>query len=195
MANLATLDEYKVYKAIVSDELNSQHEAILTHVSQLIKTYCDRTFIDNYTVDLVDKFDATSNSSVFVSEFPIKDITSIETTVDSGITLVPLVEGTDYFLKKDIGQITTGDGTPFLDAAVPPFNSLIVTYTGGFSSTPEDLKLAAMDLVHYYVTSSFNPNKRLGSASIDTVSFSKLGDSAFPPHIKRVLDLYRSIRV
>lgn len=195
MTDLVTLNELKTYKSITTFEQDNAYKALITQVSQLVKTYCNRTFIDNYASDLTQKFDAVNNSSVFIDEFPINSVTSVSTTVDGGATLLALVEDTDYFVGNDIGEITTGTGSNFLYYATIPYNSLIVTYSGGFQDTPDDLKLVVLDLVYYYFTQSFNPNKRLQSASLDTVSFSKLGDTAFPPHIKRVLDLYRSIRV
>ena len=68
-----------------------------------------------------------------------------------------------------------------------------VTYKGGFSSTPEDLKLACYDLVTYYYKKESTPRKAIadgGTLASKTTPTDKPSD--FPAHIKRILDLYRS---
>ena len=200
MTDLVTLAEYKAYRNITTLDLDTKHNALIKYVSALAKSYCKRSFIDNYAAQnaIIEHFNAYNNTAVFINEFPINEVISVETSIDGGVTTEVLVENTDYFIDKELGKIYTGTIYPFLTRTSwsnVDHNSLIVTYTGGYATTPDDLKLAIFDLVHYYDSEAYNPNKRLQSASVDTVSFSKLGDSAFPPHIKRVLDLYRSIDV
>ena len=194
MADLVTLQDYKDYKGITTTDQDVAYEALITQVSTLVKTYCDRTFVDNYSVDKIESYDGFDNSSIFLSEFPVVSITSVTTSTDGGVTVTPF---TDYYVDNDTGELTTGNGTMFIQNAYNsiPFKSLTITYMGGFLTIPDDLKLVVLDIVYYYHSSSFNPNKRLQSASVDTVSFSKLGDSSYPPHIKRVLDMYRSIKL
>jgi hypothetical protein len=68
-----------------------------------------------------------------------------------------------------------------------------VTYKGGFSSTPEDLKLACYDLITYYYKKESTPRKAIsdgGTLASSSTPTDKPSD--FPSHIKRILDLYRS---
>ena len=68
-----------------------------------------------------------------------------------------------------------------------------LVYKGGYASTPADLKLAIFDLITYYLKKEATPKKQIpGMASQDNASASKL-PADFPPHIKRILDLYRNI--
>jgi hypothetical protein len=70
--------------------------------------------------------------------------------------------------------------------------SVKLIYKGGYSSTPSDLKLACFDLITYYMKKESTPNKAIpGSASINNIAGSTPSD--FPPHIKRILELYRNI--
>jgi len=197
MENLISITDYKLYKGISSTEQDASIASVIKYVSQQIKTYCNRTFVDHYTTSkaLTEKFNGYLNSSVFLSEFPIKEIISAHISEDGGTTTTEIVENTDFFVKADIGEVTTGTGYPFTTYAPIQINSLIIVYTGGYLEIPDDLKLATLDLVHYYITEAYNSNKRLQSASVDTISFTKLGDSAFPPHIKRILDQYRSFSI
>jgi len=71
--------------------------------------------------------------------------------------------------------------------------SVKLVYKGGYASTPADLKLAIFDLITYYLKKESTPKKQIpGMASQDNASASKL-PADFPPHIKRILDLYRNI--
>jgi hypothetical protein len=48
MANLITLAEYKAYNGINSTTQDAEINVLIPKISQLIKTYCNRTFIDFY---------------------------------------------------------------------------------------------------------------------------------------------------
>jgi hypothetical protein len=72
-----------------------------------------------------------------------------------------------------------------------PYRSLEVTYTAGYTNDtfPEDLKLALMDLVTYYEETESKPTKSMLGGTLDN-PLPYLANS-FPPHIRRILDLYR----
>lgn len=94
----------------------------------------------------------------------------------------------EYEVSSD-SQAITRLGTDFTDGT----KSVKVIYKGGYSSTPSDLKLACLDLITYYMKKESTPNKAIpGSANITNVAGSSI-PSDFPPHIKRILELYRNI--
>ena len=66
-------------------------------------------------------------------------------------------------------------------------------YTAGYASTPEDLKLAVIDLVTYYFKEERKNRQTIAGASIQNPGSTTQRDNiAFPDHIKRVLDLYKN---
>ena len=68
-----------------------------------------------------------------------------------------------------------------------------VVYTAGYSAVPADLKLAVLDLVTYYLKDEHKQRQSIAGASIQNASSSSQRDNvAFPDHIKRVLDLYKT---
>ena len=68
--------------------------------------------------------------------------------------------------------------------------SVKVTYKGGYSACPADLKLAVIDLVTYYHKDEYKQRQTLSGASIQNQGTSgQSGNVGFPDHIKRVLDL------
>lgn len=197
MAELVTLDEYKQYKDIKSTEGDGKHQTLITRVSKLVETYCSRKFVDysSNSTPKIEWFDAKTNA-VQLTEFPVIEVISVKTSVDGGLTQVTLDEAisdqSGYFVDLEDGMIYTQKSAyKFLDSYDIPYRSLEVTYTAGYTvdTIPEDLKLAVLDLVEYYAKNEKNLSKTLLGGNVDFPS-PYLANS-FPPHIRRILDLYR----
>lgn len=64
-----------------------------------------------------------------------------------------------------------------------------MSYTCGYETLPEDLKLAAFDLVTYYRKNdgAIHSPKAPGSNS---VQIEYISTASLPAHIRRILDLY-----
>jgi hypothetical protein len=95
-----------------------------------------------------------------------------------------MIEFTDYVLNMRSGEINSiADIFPFR------INGYKIVYTAGFETIPEDLKLAVMDLVTYYIKndSAVHSSK---PTTPNTVQVQYITSTNLPAHIKRVLDLY-----
>jgi hypothetical protein len=71
--------------------------------------------------------------------------------------------------------------------------SVKLVYKGGYSSIPDELKLACYDLTTYYMKKESTPAKSMPGSDIKNISRSQSLHSEFPPHIKRILEHYRHI--
>ncbi len=104
----------------------------------------------------------------------------------------------EYVWYADTGEITfdtgQGSGTPKLGffnprKALNYTNGIKVTYSGGYSSIPADLKLAALEMIKVLYKG------REGAKSVrlqgDDTTSHDLSVDGFPPQVKRVLNLYR----
>jgi hypothetical protein len=180
MIDLISLDEYKIYATIKSVEYDEKINAIISYVSSLVRTYCARNLIIE---DPIVEYYNGGSSSVYTKEFPIVSITSIEYSTDYGQNYTSLVEFTDYVVNKAKDQLflITED-----EVELP--NKYRITYIGGYEVIPQDLKIAILDLIDYYYKNETVP-KRM--SNFVTIEYVKTTD--FPPHIKRILDLYRAI--
>ena len=205
---LITISEVKTFLTIISTEHDLQLAAYIEYASKAIESYCGRVF----EAGSVTEFHDGGKSSIFVDKLPINNVSLVGQY--SGSEYIPLVGSNlangelpnvtananaviGYIWYPETGEISkdTGAGGGFrsLDITYPPvFNNfpkgVKVTYNGGYSIIPNDLKLAAANYV-----------KMLHKQDQGTASFSFAGENRqqfalvdnFPPHIKRILDLYK----
>lgn len=184
--DLITKAEYKAYAGITSTNKDAEVDALIPRISALIKTYCNRTFIDYYSAPKVEYFNGPA-MYFYLSECPIVNVSSVEFSSDYGNTYSDLIEYTDYAVDRTRGTIHSLQFDGFQEY----INGYKVSYTGGYSSVPEDLKLAALDLVSYYLRNdaSIHSNKAPGTNSVQVEYIST---TTLPAHIRRVLDLYKA---
>lgn len=189
-ADLVTLEEYKSYMGINSDGQDTEIEAIIPKVSNLVKTICKRSFVDYVNDTKIENFSGGTDKFL-LREYPILTILDVEYSVDYGKTYTSLVEYTDYVLDEEGGYIVStnidSDGN---QVAFPKYiNGYKVYYNGGYEELPEDLKLAVLDLITYYLKhdTAVHSTKPPGTNSVQV---EYITNTKLPAHISRVLDLY-----
>ncbi len=185
---LITRAEYKAYVGITSPNSDTVIDALIPKVSALVKNYCRRTFIDYVNDAKVETTSGGYGENLLLEEYPVLSVSSVGWSVDYGQNYTDLVEFTDYVVEVEKGYIVALSASGEWDKCL---NGYQVTYTAGYETLPEDLKLAVMDLVTYYIKNdaSVHSPKAPGTNS---VQIEYITSSAFPAHIKRVLDLYRA---
>lgn len=180
--NLITKAEYKAYAEINSTNSDTVIDILIPNVTQLVKNYCRRTFVDYVDADKTEVFSGNV-PFIMLAEAPIISITSFEYSTDYGQTYTALVEFTDWVL----------DGELILPLTATEFPKQIrgykIAYKAGFDDVPEDLRLAVMDLVTYYRKNDSSVNA-LKHVNTNSMQIEYLSDTALPSHIKRILDLY-----
>lgn len=186
MTALITLEDYKLYKKITKTDSDQELNAIIASVSSLIKTYCGHSFIDYYTSPKVEVFNIQqSQHAILLNEWPVKTVSLVEYR-DSYDSSYVTLSSTEYFVDTSIDTV-------FLHSGYWPegFGAVKITYTAGYANTPEDVRIAALDLVHHYFKEEYKERKSIGTASIDT-GLSKMSTSKWPAHVQRVIDMYRN---
>ena len=180
--DLVTKAEYKTYMGITSTNSDTEIDFLIPKVSDLVKSYCRRTFVDYYSDIKVEYFDG-GFKTLLLKETPLVTIASVGYSDNYGKTYTNLVKFEDWAVQGD----------SIISLAYPVFpeaiNGYKVSYFGGYDPIPGDLKLAVLDLVEYYsrnngaVHSSrdLNPN---------TTQINYVATTNLPPTIKRVLDQY-----
>jgi hypothetical protein len=180
--DLVTKAEYKTYMGITSTNSDSEIDFLIPKVSDLVKSYCRRTFVDYYTNIKVEVFDG-GFKELLLKETPVVSVSTVAYSDDYGKTYTNLVKYENWILKGDAIICLNPGGFK------EQINGYKVSYFAGYDGLPGDLKLAVLDLVEYYsrnngaVHSSrdLNPN---------TTQINYVASTNLPATIKRVLDQY-----
>ena len=180
--DLVTKAEYKTYMGITSTNSDTEIDFLIPKVSDLVKSYCRRTFVDYVSDIKIEYFDG-GFKEFLLKETPIVTIASVAYSQDYGKTYTNLVKYTDWVIQGDSIRSLNPSGFTEL------INGYRVNYFAGYETLPGDLKLAVLDLIEYYsrnngaVHSSrdLNPN---------TTQINYVASTNLPATIKRVLDQY-----
>ena len=194
MADLITLAVYKDAEGLSTPKEDLRVNALIPSVSQLVKTYCGNSFVDFYSSNKTETFNINWGTHIVqLTESPVNAIVSVQernaynnayTTLTTGAYEYSLDSSTDSILR------TTSSSYKNWPTGV---DAVKVVYTAGYSAVPEDLKLAVIDLITYYLKDEHKERRTIAGASIQNQASSSQRDNvAFPDHIKRVLDLYKN---
>jgi len=182
--SLVTKAEYKAYVGINSTNSDAEIDSLIPKVSELVKNYCRRSFIDYMTDEKTELF--SGGDRFYLKEFPVDKILLLEYSSDYGQNYQELVEYTDWVLDKQTDSILPINAQNTFTEAV---NGYRVMYNGGFEKIPEDLKLAVMDLITYYMKNESSIHNTKTPTS-NTMQVEYITSTNLPAHIKRILDLY-----
>lgn len=193
--DLITLEEYKAYNALSDNPKEDGKIALLiSSISNLIQTYLGLNFEGGQDITEVISLDYDTNV-IYLENYPVVGPVTVSETdrVTWGSSIhVPLTYALDYILNAAQGTLTrvyTPGGFanwPISPAAVT-INYTTAGYFDALDDTPADLKLAAIELVKYYMKEEYRQSKSVQGTSI--VNTLAAGED-FPQHIQVILDRY-----
>lgn len=184
--NLVSRIEVKNYLSITSTNKDNEIDLLIPKVSQLVQTYCRKSLVEYATSTPYVQYDDGGFDKIVLKETPIRSINSFSWSSDYGVTWTTLTDGTDFILHNDCIYPIPQPGK---------WKNLLrgfkIEYLGGYDPLPEDLKLAVLDLVEYYMknNSSVHVNRDV-TPNVTQINY--VSSSNFPAHIKRILDQYMS---
>jgi hypothetical protein len=199
MADLVTLQQYKDFAGLQSLKNDARINIVIDQVSQLVKSYCGTTIIDYASTNKTEYFNiGLGVDRIILEESPLIQVVSVEERTSQADAYVTLItENSDssgkyeYIADMESDSIvrTTSTGTkPFPKG----MKAVKVVYKAGYTSTPDDLKLAVFDLIKYYMKDERKERQTIAGSSIENpLSSSLVGNIGFPDHIKRILDMYK----
>jgi hypothetical protein len=200
MADLVTLQQYKDFAGLKSLEHDARINVVIDSVSQLVKSYCGTSLIDYASTNKVE-YKTIKDSlvkTIILDESPLIQVVSVEertTQADAYVTLI--TENSDssgkyeYIVEDESDSIVRTNSTGEISWAKGP-KSVKITYKAGYTSTPQDLRLAVYDLIKYYMKDERKERMSMGGATVENALSSSLnGNIGFPDHIKRILDMYK----
>ena len=197
MADLVTLQQYKDFAGLQSLKNDARINIVIDQVSQLVKSYCGTTIIDYASTNKTEYFNiGLGVDRIILEESPLIQVVSVEERTSQADAYVTLItENSDssgkyeYIADMESDSIvrTTSTGTkPFPKG----MKAVKVVYKAGYTSTPDDLKLAVFDLIKYYMKDEHTQRRTISGATIENQGTGE--GRGFPDHIKRVLDMYKN---
>lgn len=185
--DLITLAEFKAYTGITGNAQDAAINVVIPRISELIKNFCRRRFIDYVDEAKVETFNGGIDK-VYLREYPVLSVVGVETSDDYGQNYTDMIEYTDYVWNIEDDSILTLDGSGSFPKKP---NGYRVAYYAGYDPLPEDIKLAAFDLTSYYLKNEAVTHLvRSPSSSIMQLEY--ITTATFPVHIARVLNLYKA---
>ena len=198
MANLCTVEDYKLFKKIEHNKDDEQLKSLVSSVSALVKTYTGNSIIDYAQADKVETFDITDHytSELFLTESPLISVAAVQERDSIADSYTTLTADEHYYVDKEHDRIYRIDGDSSTKNFPKGFASVKATYRAGYLSCPDDLKLAVYDLITYYLKEEYKGRRSMQGATLQNEASTSIRDDiGFPDHIKRVLDMYKIIDV
>jgi len=200
MADLVTLQQYKDFAGLVSLVNDARIAIVIDNVSQLVKSYCGTTIVDYASTNKVEYHNIrdTDVITLITEESPIIQVVSVKERKNQADAYTTLItENSDssgkyeYIVDIQTDSITRTTSTGNKNWA-QGMKAVEITYKAGYTSTPDDLKLAVFDLIKYYMKDERKERQTIAGASVENpLSSSLAGNIGFPDHIKRILDMYK----
>jgi hypothetical protein len=163
MSNLCTLADVKTYLGITDTNSDAVLTAMVTNVSALIESYCNRTFA---STAYVETRNGTGGMQLFMRQGPVISVSAV--SID-GIAQVPAPTPTT------LGYIVDEDTIWLRNAAFTRgIQNVTVSYTAGYGSIPADVIQSCIEVVAYHYAKRTRIDKSsetLGTAQ--TISFSQ----------------------
>ncbi len=186
MADLIDIQTYKQAKAITSSKDEEKLSTIIPSISSLVKTYCGNSFLDYVTQAKTEYHTPLrGENTIILDETPVIAVAEVWEKI-SYLDEYELVDELEYRVNPRVDSLVRLNRSWYADVKV--------VYTAGYTELPADLRLALIDLITYYNKEEYKQLRTSGSSSIQNVSTSSLaGNTDFPDHIKRVLDMYRDL--
>ena len=181
MADLVSKADYKVYLGISSTNQDNIIDFLIPKVSEFVKTYCRRSFIDYVSSAKIEYFNG-GIPFYLVQEQPLISVQDLFYSTDYGQTYTALTVNVDYVVDGDL-VVPIGTEFPYV------LKGYRLVYSAGYASVPNDLKLAVYDLMSYYMKNDVAVNAVKGT-NATTMQIEYITDTALPSNIKRVLDMY-----
>lgn len=163
---MLTLTEYKNYIGINSPNNDTQLEPLIAYVNDFVERYCNLS-LEVVTVE--NERHIAGNGEVQLKGYPVQSITEVKVRGEVR---------TDYI--EDEGLLILSK-TNYWD-------EVFVSYSYGFTTIPDGLKIPAMELVTYFYKKDYNKTQTLGSTGETITSADYL---IIPAHVRAGLELYR----
>lgn len=179
-----SLESYKTYANITSSDNDRRLDQLINTVEAFIKRYTGLDFERQEYTEFAD----VTGAYVELDQLPVHAV--LEVSYFDAVGDLQEIEAEEYRVYPEEGLLELTDAA-LSDIATSRFhgNQLKVRYEAGYLSVPEEIKQVTRDLVKYYDKGEYAPQ----SVEVQSIDYGIIQDIALPPHIRRILALYRKM--
>ena len=187
MADLVTSAEAKTFLGVGNTDDDTLIGALIDYVSAAIERYCGKAFSSSASRS---EYCDGGGSDLILTYTPVTAIASIVDTFDDDA----VVTATDYSYDGAAGLVFPSLDSEFWTAGRwdSGRRRFLVTYTGGDSATPDDVKLAALT----WIADIYNCRDDIKSGSMGGITFLRsaaVNVQQMPDRVKTIIDKHRRL--
>jgi len=197
MGNYISTLEVKQFSNVTYQDLGFTSESdydsfldsLINQIERTIESRCNvpAEFFKAGGLSFTDTYDWNENGEIHTRYYPILSLTKVE--LDTAGYNQPAVwteiSSTYYYLKDKFGIVKIVGKTPGHAE-----NSVRITYTAGYSTVPDDIKLAALKITNRILKILFQQRYSVSAGEIDA-KISLPVEEAFNDEVRFLLEPYR----
>lgn len=176
---LITLQEAKDHLGITGSSYDDRLEDLINGASDFSDRYTNNNIVEDTYTDVL--YDGNNSDFLLIPVTPLTAVASLYIDGSRIFDASSLVDTDDYDIRDQVG-IVLFDGRKFTHGK----HTVKVTYTAGYSTVPETIKLAVKLWVEYYFRLTDSKNLGLKSYSQQGDNYSR--DPGLPKEIMELLD-------
>lgn len=183
---ILTLAEYKSIKNRTKTDEDVSLQLVVDTVNAMIESFLGRDLSLQTNIEEFISLDYDTDI-LFPKKWPIVSVADIKeipvgSPVDDITSYPELLYDQDYVFEED--RIYKLNGKTWLTGA----KRLYIKYTAGYSTIPQALKLAAVELADFFIKEEYLQSRTAGTTTITNL----VSDIAkVPAHVRMVLNIYR----
>ena len=180
----ATVTNVKEHLNISGSAQDAFLSNLITEVESVINLYCVRG--DGFaSASHTEYYDGGGIAQLTLTHTPVTAIASVYDDLDGDFGSDTLVGATEYRVARATGELVNKDSIAWQDGV----GNIKITYTGGYSTIPADIRLATIRLTaKFYNLRSSSGIKQMTAGALN-LSF----DYSIPDDVKVILNKYRKI--
>ncbi len=179
-SELTSVNDVKGYLEIDTDD--STYDDLLDRLvsagSEFIKNETSRELVETTWKETID---GDGDTRLDLTEYPVQSVDNIKIDDETVYENDESQDSTDYYIYEDTGYIVRDIGWP------EDYLNIEVNYTAGYSTIPEDLEQAAIDMVVFKFKNKDYVGLESHSLGDEDLTFNR---KDVPEEILEVIDLY-----
>jgi hypothetical protein len=182
---MLSLSDIKTHVGV--DTIDTSYDAVLTLIGGAVEEFAEKC-LDRYLAKAdYEELHMTSIGSIWLHNTPIVSIASVRIGTTAKEDEMKTLDSGDYMVNEKTGHLTIFDYVQ----GVPSF--VLVSYNGGYTILPDDLKFALLEQIKYWFGLYKSGSEAVTQVNVLGTSIQIAKPDDWLPFVKSILQRYRRI--